>query len=605
MGKRLRAKDKDECSIIVNMMKRGLEEAISNVIHDVVGLEVNVELFRPENIKFGDWTSNVALMTYGRLSPDLKGQYKSVRAWAEHLCQQLKQHLTLDGQIERIEVAGPGFINFYWSTAALVEQIIQQLFFDEQQVEGNETVIVEYSSPNIAKSFTVGHLRSTVIGDAIANLLEAAGKKVRRDNHLGDWGTQFAKQVVAIEKWGNWQEIEQSEQPIKELVRLYVKFHQEAEKKPELEDEARETFRKMEANEAKIIAMWQKIVDISMKEFNKLYEILQIKFTENGGKGYGESFARDKTETVVEQLKAKHLLIESQGAQVVEFAPEDKLPPFLILKKDGATLYQTRDLAMDFWRKQAYGEGITIINEVGREQSLYFRQLYRVEELLGWYQPTQRLHVGHGLYRFKDRKMSTRKGDVVWLEDILTAAMAKVKTVAKGNLSDDDVRVIAVGAIKWNDLSREAQSDIDFDLDKMIALKGNCGPYMQYTVRRCLSVLEKAGSGLLNEIEGKILINQDKLQEESENIKKSDWQDSEKKLLTLLTNYQETVARAAQALAPNLVATYLYELAQEFNNYYAKVILMGATERLWLTAAIGLTLTKGLKLLGIEIPKQM
>ena len=559
---------------------------------------------RPEREQFGDWTTNVAMQVFSRLEPEKKKLYQSPLGLAEKIADKLKDDTGLKSFLERIEILPPDFINLYLNNQSKVQLLAEMVTKSREKIIGRR-VIVEYSSPNIAKPFTVGHLRSTVIGQAVANLLEATGWRVYRDNHLGDWGTQFGKQVVAIEKWGNWEEIEQSETPIRELVALYVKFHQEAEKDSTLEEEARQVFAQMEQGNEKYLSLWQKIIDLSMKEFGRIYDYLGVHFTENDGLGYGESFVRDKTDGVVQELREKGLLRESQGAQVVDFPDEKNWPAFLILKQDGSTLYQTRDLAMDKWRRETYGPEIKVINEVGREQSLYFQQLYRLEERLGWYRPGQRVHVGHGLYRFKDRKMSTRRGDVVWLDDLLREIESKVAQMSKEQLSENDKRIIAAGALVWNDVSREPMSDIAFDFQAMLNLKGNSGPYMQYTAVRVQSVLQKGENEPVNGKKLKELINREKIEKILRSSAMDEWSDDEMRLVGKLLRYNEVVWQAADNLAPYVLANYLYEVAQEFNNFYAQSKIVGDERRMTLTAVVGLVLSDGLGILGIQIPSKM
>ena len=562
------------------------------------------KLSKPGSVDFGDYTSNVAMEMFAFLNDEHKLKYKNPRMLALALADQLNREILLGELVEKIEVAGPGFINIY-----LKNQVWLDLFkndFDRVVFEKSEskTYVVEYSSPNIAKPFTIGHLRSTIIGAALANLLESIGARVIRDNHLGDWGTQFGKQIVAIEKWGNLSEIEKSQNPIKDLVALYIKFHQEAEKNEELNDEARLVFKKMEDGDKKYLSMWQKIIDLSMREFDRIYDKLCVQFSENEGKGYGESFVRNKTELVVKQLKEKKLLKRSREAMIVEY-PEEKLAPLMILKKDGSSLYATRDLAMDWWRKEKHGENIKIINEVGREQSLYFKQLYRLEELLGWFEKEQRVHVAHGLYRFKDRKMSTRKGDVVWLEDIWSQAEEKVRTISKIELNDEDVNIIVNGAIKWNDLVREALNDIDFDLEVMLSLKGNSGSYMQYTGVRIQSIIKKSDFMAYGEFDlskiSKILIDLKVWTQ----LKTLELNSEQMKLVKKIMQYGEVKKRAAKLLKTNVLASYLFELAQDFNNFYNKSEILNNKSNLVITKVIGIVLSDGLNILGIKIPSKM
>ncbi len=563
------------------------------------------KLNKPGNIEFGDYTTSAAMEVFAFLGESLKLKYKNPRILASALMEHLERAITLKDLVEKIEVAGPGFVNIWLKNKVWVDLFKNDFYQVGFGKTESRTYVVEYSSPNIAKPFTIGHLRSTIIGATLANLLESIGARVIRDNHLGDWGTQFGKQIVAIEKWGNLDEVGKSQNPIKDLVALYIKFHREAEKNEELNDEARLVFKKMEDGDEKYLSMWQKIIDLSMKEFDKIYDKLCVQFSENEGKGYGESFVRDKTELVVKQLKEKKLLKRSREAMIVEYSEEEKLAPLMILKKDGSSLYATRDLAMDWWRKEKHGENIKIINEVGKEQSLYFKQLYRLEELLGWFKKEQRVHVAHGLYRFKDRKMSTRKGDVVWLEDIWSQAEEKVRAISKIELSDEDVNIIVNGAIKWNDLVREAVNDIDFDLEVMLSLKGNSGSYMQYTGVRIQSIIKKSdfavyGESDLSKISKKLIDLKVWAQ-----LKTLELNSEQMKLVKKVMQYGEVKRRATKILKTNILASYLFELAQDFNNFYNKSEILNNESNLVITKVIGIVLSDGLNILGIKIPSKM
>jgi len=554
--------------------------------------DINPQVEYPADSSHGDYSTNIALIggkSTGKNPMDLALEIK----------EKLEERKI--AFLEKIEVVKPGFINCWITKEELLNNLINIVKGDgeiiPQNGEGRE-VVIEYSSPNIAKPFTIGHLRSTIIGDAVANLLEAIGWKVHRDNHLGDWGTQFGKQIYAIKTWGNEEEIENSEHPMKILVDLYVKFHEEAEKNPKLEDEAREWFKKLENGDEEARRLWQKCVDWSWKEFDRIYNELGVRFTENDGKGYGESFFDDKMAPVVSELEEKGLLKESEGAKLV-FFPQDKYPPLMIMKKDGTTLYATRDLATDKFRVDQYGKDITIINEVGSEQSLYFQQLFETEQLLGWVKKEQRIHIKHGLYRFKDERMSTRTGNVVWLDDVLEEAVDRAKKLGE-DVSNETAKAVGVGAIKWNDLKREAKQDILFDWDDLLTMQGNSGPYLQYTFARTQSILRKAETVNFksDSIGFKFQSSEITLQSE------------ERDLLRLLTRFADTVGEAAEKYAPQLVASYLFDLAQAYNLFYQKFPILKKEEsvrnfRLSLTAATGQVIKQGLSLLGIESPERM
>lgn len=587
----------------------------------------DLKLEQPANQQFGDYASNVAMVLFGQLSSENNSfEYSNPRQLAEALAadmladDEVKNHPA----IAEITVAGPGFINFALTEAFLAVKMAEIAADPSNavlQTGKGQKIVVEYSSPNIAKPFTVGHLRSTIIGDAVANLLEASGAEVYRDNHLGDWGTQFGKQIYAIKTWGDEDQIENSDNPVKELVELYVKFHQEADENPELMDEGRAWFKKLEDGDAEARRLWEKCINWSWKEFSQIYDRLGVQFTENGGRGFGESYFEDKMGSVIEQLKEKGLLQESEGAQLV-FFPDEKYPPLMILKNDGTTLYATRELATDLFRLNHYGSDVVVINETGSEQSLYFQQLFETERLLGWYQEGQRLHIGHGMIRFKEGKMSTRKGNVIWLEDVLQEAFSRVDGIAKAKLDEASKWDIAIGALKWNDLKRSPQLSVTFDWDEVLSLKGNSGPYIQYTHVRCESIFAKAEAewgievdSLKSDITKHIdilrnLLIQNKIQLSM----------IEKDMLRNINSYYETYNLSVSEKSPHHLANALYELAQSFNTFYndhmvvddsgrdyqsAEQLSPETHLRLLITYATAAILSSGLAVLGIKTVEKM
>jgi arginyl-tRNA synthetase len=570
-----------------------IKQALAQVAAQLIQADLaEVELERPTDSKFGDFSSNLAMQLFAQVKET--NDYKSPR----DLAQALVDALVKPAQAQKIEIAGPGFINFYLTPEfhfSQAKQLIEQGLPNTLSGE----VVVEYSSPNIAKPFTVGHLRSTIIGDAIANLLQSLGKQVYRDNHLGDWGTQFGKQICAIKAWGSEEEIDQAERPVKKLVELYVKFHQETEQNPELEDEAREWFKKLENGDAEARRLWQKCIDWSWVEFDKIYRLLNVHHTENNGRGFGESYFEDKMAAVVDELEKKALLKDSEGAKLV-FFPDDKYPPAMITKKDGSSLYMTRDLATDKWRLQTYGPDVQIINEVGGEQQLYFKQLYEIERMLGWMKAGQRVHIKHGLFRFREGKMSTRRGNVIWLEDVLQEAFDRVKTVAGERISQEDIWKIAVAALKWNDLRRKSELDIIFDWDEIARIDGNSGPYMQYSYVRCLSVLEKASQAGV-ELEQDFSPSSQLLEEESATVA----------LLQQLGKFPEIVEKSAQEYALHHLCVYLFELAQSFSAFYDQNPILQESDtakqhlRLLAVSYTAQVLKQGLEILGIELVEKM
>lgn len=573
---------------------------------ETLGFEYSepVHLEHPDQVQHGDFSTNVAMKLFSQRSQisALEG-FTSPRQLAEAIVGALSAQE--DDLVTKVEVAGPGFINLFLAPQFYF-QALQEIVAHKQpvfsKVLAGQSVVVEYSSPNIAKPFTIGHLRSTIIGDAVANILEASGAIVYRDNHLGDWGTQFGKQIYALLHLGegslekNLAKIEASDRPVKELVNLYVEFHAKAEEDPTLEDEGRSWFTKLENGDALARELWQKCIDLSWKEFAQIYADLGVHFTENGGRGFGESYFENKMAGVIEELETKGLLKESQGAKIIEFPEEEKLPLLMVVKKDGSTLYATRDLATDRFRLfEQYSPDVIIINEVGAEQSLYFQQLYRVEELLGWVKSGQRVHVKHGLYRFKDKKMSTRKGNVIWLEDVLREAREKAAELSRleGEQKTLSSQAIGIGALKWNDLKRSSVLDVVFDWDELLAMQGNSGPYIQYTYARCQSVLTQAG--VLPEIVPQVAMNE-----------------FEQAVIQQLSQFHEALQRSAQEYAPHHLCTYLYELCQRFNSFYNQnLILVGETDpalqdfRLAVVQSVAVTLKSGLDLLSIQTVDRM
>lgn len=559
------------------------DKIIKSIIEEAGTKDFNLEF--PDNETFGDFSCNVALMQSKSLGV-------SPHKLAEELAVKLNKNDNLKSVIDKIEVAGPGFINFWLKKDVLVDNLMQ---IDEAKEKygtsdsgKGKLAIVEYSSPNIAKPFGVGHLRSTVIGDALANLMEANGWNVMRDNHLGDWGTQFGKMLYAIKKWGDMDKIEASENPVDELVKLYVKFHEESKKDGSLEDSARAWFKKLEDGDSEARRLWQKCVDLSWTEFDRIYSAMGVGFSPefNGGRGLGESFFETRMPEVIAELNEKKLLKEGEDHARLVFFKDEKYPPLMILKKDGSTLYATRDLATDKYRLEKYGPDL-IINEVGSEQGLYFRQLFEIEKILGWYKEGQRVHVGHGLYLTEGKKMSTRAGKTVKLNDVFAEAVERAKKL--GNESEKNAGDVGIGAIKYFDLSHHPDTNINFDWDRMFALEGNSGPYLQYTVARTNSVLAKAG------VKGG-------------RFKDRELNEEELAILRSLTRFTEVIASASKTYSPNLLCNYLYELASKFNTLYNKHKIIGSDNeefRLMLTSGVGQVLKNGLRLLGIQVPERM
>ncbi len=541
-----------------------------------------VHLEYPDDISHGDFSTNLA-MVYAKM---LKINPKIL---AEKIVAEFNKDLP--DMVLPATVAGPGFINLHLSREYFIGQIktilTEGVDYGKSDIGKGKTVLVEYSSPNIAKPFTVGHLRSTIIGDAIANILDFLGYKVIRDNHLGDWGTQFGKLLVALEKWGNLADLEKNKSPIKELVALYVRFHNEAELDASLEVEARKKFQHLEAGtDEEIKEIWKKCVELSKKEFTRIYEQLDVKFDTQ----IGESFyaTPEMVDGVSQELNAKGLVKESEGAQVVFFEGE-KYPPLIIRKTDGTSIYATRDLAADRYRKKEYGKDIIIINEVGADQTLYFKQLFEVEKMLGWFVDSERVHISHGLLRLKEGKISTRKGHAIWLEDLIRESIDRA-----AKINPDSAHDVAMAALKFNDLKRESIQDIIFNWEEMMSMAGDSGPYLQYSCARARSVIAKAeGLSIKAHLDSKPLASP-----QTETLEK------------FLVRFPEIVQRAGKEYKSNILAVYLITIGALFNSFYAQNVIAdendkSAPYRVALTKAFDIVMTSGLKLLGIKVPKRM
>ena len=594
-------------------MREEIKKLIQKALKNLEIPESDFSIEHPEDFNNGDYSTNAVLTLNkenlnkifinliknftpddyaikkkifgGEITGERKGTPKDL---AEFIKTELDKNLPKE--ISKVEVAGAGFINFYLSREFFEDSVKDILEKGENwgknKKGNNKKVIVEYSSPNIAKPFTVGHLRSTIIGDSIARILTFSGFDVIRDNHLGDWGTQFGKLIVAIKRWGNLEEIEKSDTPIKLLVDLYVKFHDEAEKEPTLEDEARASFAKLEKKNKEAIDIWKRCIEISKKEFDRIYKKLNVTPFDTM---YGESFFEDKMAIVIDEIKEKKIGKESEGAFIIEFEENKKIPPLLLLKKDGSSLYALRDLAADKWRKKEYGKDIKIINEVGSEQKGYFEQIIEAEKMLGYFTEGQRVHVAHGLYRFPEGKMSTRKGKVIWLEDIINEAEKRA-----GEINEETKEIVAIGALKFNDLKRDSLRDILFDWEEILNIKGDSGTYLQYATTRANSILEKAKEFKLETKNSKL----EPIPAEVIDLEK------------YLYQFPEIVEYSYESLQPHHIATYLTKLASSFNTFYGNTKILESgnkymTYHLSLVKAFYQTMKNGLWLLGIEIPEKM
>ena len=512
----------------------------------------------PEAEEHGDYSTNIALELKG--GPPL----------AEKIAAQI------GSEDFDVSVAGSGFINFKFRPQFLVDQLDDIAI---PQIGKGKTVVVEYSSPNIAKPFGIGHLSSTIIGQALYNIYQSLGYQVIGDNHLGDWGTQFGKIIYMIKSTNT------SDYSIENLEKLYVQFHKLAEADPSLEEEGRRWFKKLEDKDPQARQIWQMCVDVSLAEFDRVYELLGVKIDN----AYGESFYEDMMVQVI--ADARDITKKSQGALIIEVANEKT--PLMLLKSDGGTTYATRDLATVKFRKQKWDPDL-VIYEVGAEQTLHFRQVFAAAKLLGYVSYVNSLiHTKHGLYLDTDgKKFATRKGKTVKLEAVLNEAIDRAKKL--GSENDATAKAVGIGAIKYFNLMHGIQSDVVFDWEKIMALEGNSGPYLQYTYARTQSVLAKSQiPNPKSQINFKFQTSNFKLNRE------------ELAILRWIYRYGEVVEEAAARYAPNLVCNFLYELAQRYNTFYNKHPILGNDFRLALTQAVGSVLKSGLNLLGIAVLEHM
>ncbi|UFT99791.1 arginine--tRNA ligase [Radiobacillus kanasensis] len=494
---------------------------------------------------------------------------------------------------EKVEAVGP-YVNVFLDKRKVGSKVIHDILQKKNHYGDSDRgkdgkVPIDMSSPNIAKPFSMGHLRSTVIGNSIALLLKKSGYQPIRINHLGDWGTQFGKLMVAYKKWGEENKVRQN--PIEELLQLYILFHEEAETDPSLVEEGRAWFKRLEDGDTEAESLWKWFREESLKEFNKIYELLGIEFDST----HGEAFYNDKMEEVVKLLEEKSLLTESEGAQVVDLSEHD-LPPSLIRKSDGATLYTTRDLAAALYRNRTY-DFVRSLYVVGNEQGLHFKQLKLVLEKMGYAWAKDLHHVSFGMILKDGKKMSTRKGKVVLLEEVLREAidLAKFNMEEKNpGLVDKEeaAKAVGVGAVLFHDLKNHRNNDVEFSLEDMLRIEGETGPYVQYTHARGCSLLEK---GNFQAQEGLIDLEEDHTYAWS--------------IISELLSFPNTVKRATEQFDPSIIAKYVVDLAQAFNRYYAHVRVLEDTSkrdhRLALVQAVVLVLEEGLRLLGMKAPKQM
>ena len=508
------------------------------------------------------------------------------------IAQELKDAIGDQAFLSEIKVVG-GYLNFYVDKAQYAQQIIEKYNQDDNyghSEEGNgKTICIDYSSPNVAKNFHVGHLRTTIIGNSLYKIFTKLGYKVVRINHLGDWGTQFGKLIVAYKKWGSREAVE--EKGIEELMDIYVKFHEEAEKDDSLNDEARAWFAKMEQGNEEALEIWQWFRDISLKEFMRVYDILGMEFDSFAG----ESFYRDKTADVVKQLTDDGLLKESQGAMIVPLDEYD-MPPCIVAKKDGSSIYATRDLAAILYRKATY-DFDRCLYVTGLEQKLHFAQVFKVIELMGNEYAKNLIHIPYGLVSLKSGKISSRKGNVIFAEDLLRESINKTTSVIEEKNPDipdkeEVAKQVGIGAIIFNDLYNQRIKDVIFDWKKLLNFDGETGPYVQYTYARASSVLRKIGE-VPDTIDYSLLTDEASIG-----------------LLKEIERYPQVIKDAAERYEPSVIARYSIDLAHAFNKFYheCQINVEDETTKYTRTNIVKIAryiIKDALSLLGIQCPEQM
>ncbi|KYN77936.1 arginine--tRNA ligase [Clostridium sporogenes] len=518
---------------------------------------------------------------------------KTFRKAPNLIAEELKEKINKEG-FEKVVTVGP-YLNFFVDKTILIKDVLEKVLNEKEKygsskVGEGKNVVVEYSSPNIAKPFHIGHLFTTAIGNALYKILSFEGYNCIGINHLGDWGTQFGKLISAYRRWVDEEALEKD--AIGELLRIYVKFHEEAEKDPELEKEARLNFKNLEDGSEEETELWNRFKDLSLKEFNKVYDMLGIKFDSLAG----ESFYSDKMDAVVQEIDDKGLLVDSNGAKVV-MLDEYNIPPCMIKKSDGATIYATRDLAAAIYRKKTY-DFHKCIYVVGTPQALHFKQVFTTLKLMGHDWADDCKHVGFGLVKLANKKLSTRNGDVVFLEDLLNQSVEetlKIINEKNPNLKnkEETAKKLGIGAVVFTYLKNNRERDIVFDWKEILSFDGETGPYVEYSYARGKSVLRKAG-----ELTGEVDYSKLSSKEEFE-------------LAKLLGGFNDAIMNAINKLEPSMVTRYVIEVAKAFNKFYNAHGILNAEDndvklaRVKLVEATCQVIKNALKLLGIDVVEEM
>lgn len=561
------------------------EKVIDLIIQEVDSLtrdEIAASIEIPPSYDMGDYAFPVfKLSKIFRKAPNL-------------IAEDLASKFVNSDYFEKIENKGP-YLNFFIDKSKLVETVIEEVLskgdgFGSSKLGEGKTVIVEYSSPNIAKPFHMGHLRTTVIGNALYKIYKFLGFNTIAINHLGDYGTQFGMLISAYKKWGDKEVIE--EDPINELLKLYVRYNEEEEGKPELKDEARYWFKELENGNQEAYELWSWIREVSLKEFNRVYDMLNIKFDSYAG----ESFYSDKMQRVLDELNEKNLLEESQGAYLVDLE-EYGMPPALIKKSDGSTLYTTRDIAAAIYRKETY-DFYKNIYVVASQQNLHFQQWFKVVELMGYEWAKDCIHIPFGMVSLEDGPLSTRRGRVVFLEDVLNKAVESTLEIINERNPDlenkkEVAEQVGIGAVIFQELFNQRIKDYVFSWERTLSFDGETGPYVQYTHARANSLLERGSFNIGDQVDINLLLSEDEID-----------------IIRMIYDFPGVVMDAMEKNEPFFITRQIVELAKGFNKFYHNAQIIVEDEelrkaRLLLTYLVKNTIKVGLGLLGIEAPNKM
>ncbi|HNV96699.1 MAG TPA: arginine--tRNA ligase [bacterium] len=560
------------------------EKKIKDLISKTIGIK-NPEIEIPPKQELGDYA-----FPCFELSKKLN---KSAQEIANDLVKKIKK----PNFVKEIRAIGP-YVNFFIDYSSISKNIINEIFkeknnFGKQSVGKNKVIVIDFSSPNIAKPLNIGHLRSTVIGNSLYKIYKSLGYKVIGINHLGDWGTQFGKLIYAYKTWGSSMELKK--EPIKHLLDLYVKFHKESKQNPKLDDAARDQFQKLEKHDKKNLELWKSFRSLSLEEFKKIYKILNIKFDSYDGEAFYNSHLEETLKLAKKSLDTKI----SEGALIVDLE-KFKMPPFFLLKSNETSSYHLRDLSAAIYRLKKY-KPYKILYVVGCEQELHFKQLFTVLDLMKL-NKDKFIHVNFGMFSFSDNTMSTREGNIIFLEDVLNKSINLAKKIMtdKKSIAKDDQEIakkIGLGAVIFADLSNDRNKNIIFNWNRVLAFDGDTSPYLQYTYVRCLSILEKAKKEY-------------KLKPETNIDYKLLKEDSEIKIIKDLSNFKDVLIKSAENYKPNIVANYLIDLAKDFNEFYNNIRVItndtnSTKAKIALVFCVSQVIKNGLNLLGINTVNKM